>query len=125
MEEEGEALLDQDKEWGGEEREGGGEEGEGGREGESEEEQVLDREDDSRSDEHLEPARIHIEIEPEGNVRVLSQAVRDSLGDQANVEENVPLPRRLSVRGGWTLLSPSLDREATEEWVQQQRGKGK
>ena len=107
VEEEGVALLDQDKEWGGE-----------GREGETEKEQVSDRDDDSRSDEFSGSVRVNVEIETEGTVKVLSEVVRDSLGDQTNMKEPVPLQRRLSVRAGWRLVSPSLDREITEDGEQ-------
>jgi hypothetical protein len=38
----------------------------------------------------------------------------------------LPLATKTFRTGGWSLLSPSLDREATEDGVQQQqRGKGK
>ena len=98
-------------------REGRGK-GEGGREGETEKEQVSDRDDDSRSDEFSGSVRVNVEIETEGTVKVLSEVVRDSLGDQTNMKEPVPLQRRLSVRGGWRLVSPSLDREITEDGEQ-------
>jgi hypothetical protein len=137
MEEEGVALLDQDKEWGGDEGEGGGEEGEegdgdgeeeGGREGASDQLQVLDRADDSRSVENFETGTVNIEIESGGTVRILREQDRDSLSDNTDIEENVQRPRRHSVRGGWRLVTPSLDKTLTEDGEQQQqrrRGAGK
>ena len=111
------ALLDQEKEWGGDE-EGGWEE-EGGREGASEQEQ--ERADDSRTGEEDETGAVAIEVESEGTIRVTKVVARDSLGDDSDVEENVQQPQRQSVRGGWGLVTPSLDNSLTEERVQQQQ----
>ena len=87
------ALLDQEKEWGGDEERGWEEEG--GREGASEQEQ--ERADDSRTGEEDETGAVAIEVESEGTIRVTKVVARDSLGDDSDVEENVQQPQRQSL----------------------------
>jgi hypothetical protein len=91
------ALVDQDKKWSGEaERE---REEERGREGASDQEQEEERADDSRTGEEDETGAVAIEIESEGTIRVIKEVARDSLGDYADIEENIQLPQRPSVWG--------------------------